>query len=235
MPGAGGNIASFIAYNETKRFSRKPEKFGTGIMEGIMAPEVCNNAVVGGAQIPMLTLGIPGSAPAAVMLGALMTHGLKPGFSLFTEQSDVVFTYFIGLFLANIMILVLGLVLIRIFVRVLQIPQNFLVVAIIAMSVVGAYSISTSAMDVISMCAGGLIGYILIRYKFGVAPMALGLILGGMMEEGFKLSLHLGAAEGNVVMFFFSRPQSLVLIALTVLSLVYSVWKELSASRRAGA
>ena len=122
----------------------------------------------------------------------------------------------------------------RIFVRVLQIPQNFLVVAIIAMSVVGAYSISTSAMDVISMCAGGLIGYILIRYKFGVAPMALGLILGGMMEEGFKLSLHLGAAEGNVVMFFFSRPQSLVLIALTVLSLVYSIWKEISAARKAG-
>lgn len=234
MPGAGGNIATFIAYNEAKRFSRKPEKFGTGIMEGIMAPEVCNNAVVGGAQIPMLTLGIPGSAPAAVMLGALMTHGLKPGFALFTEQSDVVFTYFIGLFLANIMILILGLVLIRIFVRVLQIPQNFLVVAIIAMSVVGAYSISTSAMDVISMCAGGLIGYILIRYKFGVAPMALGLILGGMMEEGFKLSLHLGAAEGNVVMFFFSRPQSLVLIALTVLSLVYSIWKEISATRKAG-
>ena len=89
-------------------------------------------------------------------------------------------------------------------------------------------------MDVISMCAGGLIGYILIRYKFGVAPMALGLILGGMMEEGFKLSLHLGAAEGNVVMFFFSRPQSLVLIALTVLSLVYSIWKEISAARKAG-
>ena len=79
MPGAGGNIATFVAYNETKRFSKKPEEFGTGVMEGIMAPEVCNNAVVGGAQIPMLTLGIPGSAPAAVMLGALMTHGLKPG------------------------------------------------------------------------------------------------------------------------------------------------------------
>jgi len=227
MPGAGGNIATFIAYNETKRFAKNPEKFGTGIMEGVMAPEVCNNAVVGGAQIPMLTLGIPGSAPAAVMLGALMTHGLKPGFSLFADQGDVVFTYFIGLFLANIMILILGAGLIRVFVRVLQIPQKFLVVAIVAMSIVGAYSINSSVMDVLSMCVGGLIGYVLIRYKFGVAPMALGLILGGMMEEGFKLSLHLGSAEGNVVMFFFSRPQSLILIVLTVLSLGYSIWKEL--------
>lgn len=233
MPGAGGNIASFIAYNETKRFSRRPETFGTGVMEGIMASETCNNAVVGGAQIPMLTLGIPGSAPAAVMLGALMTHGLKPGFSLFTEQSDVVFTYFLGLFLANIMILVLGLALVRIFVRVLQIPQNLLFVAIVAMSVVGAYSINNAVMDVLSMCVGGLLGYVLIRFGFGVAPMALGLILGTMMEEGFKLSLHLGAAEGNVLLFFFSRPQSLALIALTLLSLAYSVWKEISAARKA--
>lgn len=235
MPGAGGNIASFIAYNETKRFSRHPEKFGTGVMEGIMAPEVCNNAVVGGAQIPMLTLGIPGSAPAAVMLGALMTHGLKPGFALFAEQSNVVFTYFIGLFLANIMILFLGLALIRVFVRVLQVPQSFLFAAIVAMSVVGAYSINNAVMDVLSMCAGGLLGYVLIRFRFGVAPPALGLILGTMMEEGFKLSLHLGAAEGNVLLFFFSRPQSLALIVLTFLSLGYSIWKEISAARRAGA
>ena len=226
MPGAGGNIASFIAYNETKRFSKKPEEFGTGIMEGVMAPEVCNNAVVGGAQIPLLTLGIPGSAPAAVLLGALMTHGLKPGFSLFAEQGNIVFTYVIGLFLANLMILVLGSVLARVFVRVLQIPQHFLVAAIFAMSIVGAYSINGSTMDVLSMALSGILGYVLIRFKFGVAPMALGLILGTTMEEGFKLSLHLGAAKGDVVWFFLSRPQSLILILLTVLSLVYSIYKE---------
>lgn len=226
MPGAGGNIASFISYNEVKRFSKKPEEFGTGVMEGVMAPEICNNAVVGGAQIPMLTLGIPGSAPAAVMLGALMTHGLKPGFALFTEQGNVVFTYVFGLFLANIMILLLGLVLVRVFVRALQIPQHYLVVGILALSVVGSYSINSSLMDVLSMAAAGVLGYALIRYQFGVAPLALGLILGTTMEEGFKLSLHLGSAEGNIMMFFFSRPQSLVLIVLTALSLVYSIWKE---------
>lgn len=226
MPGAGGNIATFVAYNETKRFSRKSKDFGTGIMEGIMAPEVCNNAVVGGAQIPMLTLGIPGSAPAAVMLGALMTHGLKPGFKLFAEQGNTVYTYAFGLIVANVLILLLGLVLVRIFARALKIPQHFLVVAILALSIVGAYSINNSPTDVLSMAACGILGYILIRFKFGVAPAALGLILGTTMEEGFKLSLHLGAAEGNVPLFFFSRPQSLVLIGLTLLSLGYAVWKE---------
>lgn len=226
MPGAGGNIASFIAYNEVKRFSRKPETFGSGVMEGVMAPEVCNNAVVGGAQIPMLTLGIPGSAPAAVMLGALMTHGLKPGFGLFAEQGDMVFTYVFGLFIANMLILLLGLALVRVFVRALQVPVPFLVTGILALSVVGSYAINSSLMDVMAMAAAGILGYALIRYRFGVAPLALGLILGTTMEEGFKLSLHLGSAEGNIMLFFFSRPQSLALIVLTLLSLVYAFWKE---------
>ncbi len=229
MPGAGGNIATFIAYNEAKRFSKKPERFGTGIIEGIMAPEVCNNAVVGGSQIPLLTLGIPGSAPAAVLLGALMTHGLKPGFKLFTEQGNTVFTYMIGLFVANIMVLALGLVLVRGFVKVLQIPQRTLVASIMALAIVGSYSINSSNMDVISMGCMGVLGYLLIRFKFGVAPLALGLILGQTLEEGFKLSLHLGAAKGSVVWYFFSRPASLILILLTVLSLVYSVWREYKA------
>lgn len=226
MPGAGGNIATFIAYNETKRFAKNPDQFGKGAIEGIMAPEICNNAVVGGAQIPLLTLGIPGSAPAAVLLGALMTHGLRPGFSLFAEQGNIVFTYVIGLFIANLMILVLGSALVRAFIFVLKIPQHFLLAGIFAMSIVGAYAISSSAMDVLSMAAAGILGYALIRFKFGVAPLALGLILGTTMEEGFKLSVHLGAAKGDVLWFFVSRPQSLVLIGLTLLSLGYSLYKE---------
>lgn len=226
MPGAGGNIATFVAYNETRRLSRRKKEFGQGCMEGIMAPEICNNAVVGGAQIPMLTLGIPGSAPAAVMLGALMTHGLKPGFGLFSTQGDIVYTYVIGLFIANLMILLLGFGLVRIFVRALKIPPAFLLTAILALSIVGAYSINNSPADVLVMAGCGLLGYCLIRFKFGVAPMALGLILGTTMEEGFKLSLHLGAAEGNVWLFFFSRPQSLILILLTAASLAYSIFME---------
>ena len=121
--------------------------------------------------------------------------------------------------------------LVRIFVRALKIPQHFLVVAILALSVVGSYSISSSLMDVLSMAACGLLGYVLVRYKYGVAPMVLGLILGTTMEEGFKLSLHLGSAEGNIMLFFFSRPQSLVLIILPLLSLGYSIWKECGAKK----
>lgn len=226
MPGAGGNIASFVAYNETRRFSSDKAKFGKGAMEGIMAPEVCNNAVVGGAQIPMLTLGIPGSAPAAVMLGALMTHGLKPGFSLFNQQGDIVYTYAFGLIIANFLILLLGFFLARVFTKVLKIPPYFLVVAILSLSIVGSYSINNSPTDVFVMAFCGVLGYALIRFNFGVAPMALGLILGGTMEEGFKLSLHLGAADGNIMFYFVSRPQSLILILLSVLSIFWSLWKE---------
>ena len=123
----------------------------------------------------------------------------------------------------------------RLFVTALKIPAHYLLVSIMAMSVVGAYSINSSTMDVMSMLGCGILGYLLIRARFGVAPLALGLILGGTLEEGFKLSLHLGEAEGNVVAFFFSRPQSLALIALTALSLIYSFWKEFSARKRAAA
>ena len=231
LPGAGGSVAALVSYNEAKRWDKDPDRYGKGAVEGVLVPESANNASVGGALVPLLSLGIPGSAPAAVMLGALMTHGLKPGFDLFSEQGDIVFTYTFGLILSNFIILLLGLVLVRIFVRALKIPQHFLVVAILALSVVGSYSISSSLMDVLSMAACGLLGYVLVRYKYGVAPMALGLILGTTMEEGFKLSLHLGSAEGNIMLFFFSRPQSLVLIILTLLSLGYSIWKECGAKK----
>ncbi len=226
MPGAGGNIATFIAYNEAKRFSKKPEEYGTGIYEGIIAPESCNNAVVGGAQIPLLTLGIPGSAPAAVLLGALMIHGLRPGFKLFSEHGNVVFTYMIGLFVTNLILLVLGSVFIRLFVRVLNVPNKFLVAAILTLGVVGSYSIRNASIDVISMTVAGIVGFFLIRFGFGVAPTALGLILGELTEEGFRLSLIIGTAKGSVWSFFFSRPASLILIGLTLVSLVYSFYQE---------
>lgn len=226
MPGAGGNIASFIAYNESKRFSKKPEEYGTGCYDGVIAPEACNNAVVGGAQIPLLTLGIPGSAPAAVLLGALMTHGIKPGFSLFTENGNIIFTYIIGLFIANILILFVGSLLIRVFAKLLTVPKVFIVTAIFCLSVAGSYAIRGASVDVYTMLVAGLLGYVLLRLDFSVAPVALGLILGETMEEGFKLSLLLASSEENPLLFLFSRTQSQILIGLTVLSLVYSMYKE---------
>ena len=226
MPGAGGNVATFIAYNEAKRFSKNPEEYGTGIYEGIIAPEACNNAVVGGAQIPLLTLGIPGSPPAAVLLGALMVHGLQPGFKLFAQHGNVVFTYMIGLFVSNILILILGSFLVRGFVRVLQVPRKFVAAAIFCLATVGAYAIRSASIDVITMMTAGILGFFLIRFGFGVAPVALGLILGTMAEEGFKLSLIIGAAKGSAWLYFFNRPPSMILIALTIASLIYSLYQE---------
>lgn len=226
MPGAGGNIATFIAYSEAKRFSKNADEYGTGIYDGVIAPEACNNAVVGGAQIPLLTLGIPGSAPAAVLLGALMVHGLQPGFKLFSEHGNIVFTYMIGLFVSNILILFWGSVLVKGFVRVLQVPQKFVAAAIFCLAVVGSYAIRSATIDVISMMVAGIVGYFLLRLGFGVAPVALGLILGTMTEEGFKLGLIIGAAKGSTWLYFFNRTPSLILIGLTIASLIYSFYQE---------
>ena len=226
LPGAGGNISSFIAYNESRRFSREPEKWGTGYLEGVIAPECSNNAVVGGAQIPLLTLGIPGSAPAAVLLGALMTHGIKPGFSLFTENGQFVYTYIVGLFVACLLILALGSLFIRIFAKILTLPKIFTVTTIFCLAVAGSYSIRGLSTDVYSMLGAGILGYGLLRLNFNLAPVALGLILGGTMEEGFKLSLLLAQSEEHPWLFLVSRPQSQVLIALSLLSVAYSVHKE---------
>lgn len=227
LPGAGGNIGSFIAYNEARRFSREPEKFGTGCIDGVIAPECANNAVVGGSQIPLLTLGIPGSAPAAVLLGALMTHGIKPGFALFTENGQFVYTYILGLFVACLFILVVGSLFIRIFAKILTIPKVYTVTTIFCLAVAGAYAIRGLSMDVYSMLGAGIIGYALLRLNFNLAPVALGLILGGTMEEGFKLSLLLAQSEDSPWLFMFARPQSQVLIGLSLLSLLYSAVREI--------
>jgi putative tricarboxylic transport membrane protein len=232
MPGAGGNIATFIAYNEARRFSKKPEDYGTGIYEGVIAPEACNNACVGGAQIPLLTLGIPGGNVAAVLLGALMIHGLRPGFKLFSENGNIVFSYMIGLFISNLLLLGLGYLYIMLFVRVLQVPKKFLIASILCIAVVGSYAIRNASIDVISMTVAGIVGYFLIRFGFGVTTTALGLILGELTEEGFKLSLMIGAAKGSVWYYFFSRPASIILIVLTILSLAYSISCEIKERRK---
>ncbi len=231
MPGAGGNIASFIAYNEAKRFSRTPEDFGSGCYEGIIAPETANNAVVGGAQIPLLTLGIPGSAPAAVFFGALMIHGIKPGFELFTEKSNIVFTYIIGMFVANLLMLAAGSILVRLFAKILAVPRAYIVTSIFCIALAGSFSIRGVAPDVFCMAVAGILGYALIRCGFDVAPIALGLILGETMEEGFKLSLLLGQSEPTPALYLFSRLPSQILIALTLLSLGYGVYKEIRQRR----
>ena len=216
LPGAGATITSFICYNEAKRFSKTPEKYGTGCLEGVAAPESGNNAVVGGALIPLLTLGIPGSATAAVLIGALMLHGLLPGPMLFVHNADLVYGIFIGLFIACFFQLLFGLAGIPLWVKIISTPRALLLPAIAAIAIIGAYGKDYSMVDVWLMIAFGFLGYILRKYKFPVTPVILALVLGGILEENFRRALMMSNGNYSV---FFTKPISLTLLCLAVLSL----------------
>lgn len=217
LPGAGGDIGSWVGLNEAKRFSRDKEKFGTGVIEGVAAPEAANNAVTGGALIPLLVLGIPGSATTAVLLGGILIQGLQPGRDLFTTQANITYAIILGFMLANIIMGVVGLLGARYFVKVTSTPQNILIPLIVVLSVVGSYAINNNIFDVWVMVAFGLIGYFLRKTGFPPAPVVLGLILGSIAENGLRQSFVL--AQGDVFAYFLSRPISIVLIIMIVLSL----------------
>jgi putative tricarboxylic transport membrane protein len=216
IPGAGGDITAFVAYNEAKRFSKNKEEFGKGALKGVAAPEAANNSVTGGAMIPLLTLGIPGDAVTAVLLGALMVQGLQPGPMLFENNGPIVYTLFVGMLLANILILILGLAGIRIFTKVLHIPKTILTPIILVLCVVGSYSLGNSYFDVIVMFVAGVIGYFLQRYDFPASPIILGLILGPMMESNLRRSLLMSQGELDI---FYTRPITAVLLGLAIVTL----------------
>ena len=219
LPGAGGDIASWISYNEAKRSSRTPEKFGTGHLPGIVAPEAANNAVTGGALIPTLTLGIPGSTATAVLLGGLIMKGMVPGHELFTIRAVETYSIIIGFIIGTIVMGFIGVVIARYLVRVADAPPAVLVAVITALSVLGAYSIRNSMFDVWIMLLFGLIGYGLRLLDINAAPVILGLILGPIAERGLRQSKTI-AGDTNVWASFLNRPISLVLMALIVLSVV---------------
>jgi putative tricarboxylic transport membrane protein len=218
IPGAGGDIASFVAYGEAKKFSKKPEEFGKGNPEGVAAPEAANNACTGGDMIPMLTLGIPGDAVTAVMLGALMVQGLQPGPLLFTNHADIVYTLFVGMLLANLLILLYGFLGIRIFTKILSIPKVVLTPIILVLCIVGSYALGNNFFDVWIMLIAGIIGYFMNRYDISTSPVILALILGPMLEANLRRSLVLSNGDISII---FTRPISLTLIALAILTLFY--------------
>lgn len=216
LPAEGGTVASFIGYNEAKRFSKTPEKFGTGCLEGIAGPECANNAATGGAMIPTMALGIPGSGTTAVILGALLIHGMRPGPLLFIQNADVVYAVFIGMFFANLMFLGLGLGGAKIFSQILRVPNYILSPIILVLCVVGTYALHNNMADVWIMLLSGLIGYKMKTYGFAAAPIVLGLVLGGLIEVALRRSL---IVFDNNPLIFFTRPWSLLFIVLTVLGL----------------
>ncbi|WP_066155946.1 tripartite tricarboxylate transporter permease [Hydrogenophaga pseudoflava] len=227
LPGAGGDIAALMAYDHAKRTVKDPSRpFGEGAYEGLVAPESANNAAVGGAYIPMLTLGIPGDAVTAVIIGAMYIHGLKPGPMLMVETPHL-FWFIVGsLTLANIFLLVFGLTGIRLFAKIVETPKPILLPVILVLSAVGAYAINNNPVDVYWMLGFGVLGYFLKMYGFQVGPVILGMILGPLMDKSYRQAMI--SAEGNPVQFageFFTSPLSLViLIALTLTIASQSTW-----------
>jgi len=200
IPGAGADIAAFIAYGQAKNLSKTPEKFGTGIPEAIAAPEAANNGVTGGALIPMLTLGVPGDAVAAIMIGALTVQGLQPGPLLFQNNGPIVYSIFIGMFVANIFMFLLGINSLRLFAKVLSIPKEILVPIIFLLCFVGSFALNNNIFDVIVMLVFGIIGYFMSKVEISASPAVLGLILGPMAESHFRRSLLM--SKGNLATFF---------------------------------
>jgi len=215
LPALGATAAALITYGETKRWSKYPEEFGKGSIEGVAGPEAANNAAVGGAMVPTLALGIPGSTTAAIILAGLLVHGIRPGPHLFNEQPTLLYAVFASMLAANLIYLVLGLYAAKVFARISLIPPSFLWPSVFALCVLGAYAPGQSVIDVWVMLGFGALGFAMRRYGFSPAPLVMGLVLGQLVEENLKQSLILfdGSWLG-----FFGRPITLGLFGLIVVS-----------------
>ena len=209
LPGAGAIIASFVSYAVEKRASRHPERFGTGMIEGVAGPEAANNAAAGGAFIPLLTLGIPANAVMAILLGALLIHGLQPGPLLVKQAPDVFWGFITSMYIGNVMLLVLNLPLIPMWARLLRVPYAFLFPFILLFCLIGSYSVSGNVGDGIVMWVFGIVGYLMRKFGYEGAPLILAMVIGPMMEEALRQSLILSAGDFAV---FVSRPISAVFI-----------------------
>ena len=231
LPGAGGNIGSWIAYDQTKKHSKEKELFGNSSLEGLAACETGNNAVTGGSMIPLMTLSIPGSPNAAIILGGLLIQGLVPGARLFTTQASTTYSILIGFALSNILMVFVGLAIARYVVNVVKIPNSILMPVVVSLALIGSYAINASMFDVFVAIAFGALGYLMNKFDLSSAALILGLILGGTAESGLMLSMVM--ARGNVLGYFFGRPVCLVLMALIVLSIAGPVISHVRGRRKA--
>jgi putative tricarboxylic transport membrane protein len=230
LPGAGATISSFICYNEAKRWSKHPEEFGNGSLEGVAAPEAGNNAATGGAMVPLLSLGIPGSETTAILLGAFMIQGISPGPLLFRDNIHVAYGIFAGLLLANLAFLIIGLFGVKLFVKILQIPERILMPLIISMAFVGSFAVKNSLFNVGIMLAFGLIGYFMRKLKFPITPVVLALVLGPMAEASLRRALIL---SGGSWMIFIQRPITFTLLVVTVISVMFPIIREKMTGKKA--
>lgn len=220
LPGAGGSIASMMSYSSEKQLSKKPEEFGEGAVEGLAAPESSNNAASVGAMIPLLTMGIPGSGTTAVMLGALIMLGVRPGPLLFENDPGMVWALINSMFIGNIALVIINILLVGLLVKILDTPAKVLYPLIIMLAFIGTYTLSYSTVDYFLLLLFGVIGLFMKIMDFPIAPLVLAIIVGGDMEQNFRMAL---TSSNGSLSIFFSSGISISLIVLTVLSLFYPI------------
>jgi putative tricarboxylic transport membrane protein len=228
LPGAGSTIASFISYGIEKALSKHPEKFGTGVPEGVAAPEGANNAETGGAMVPLLTLGIPGSGTTAILLAAFILWGLRPGPLMIQDNPTLFWGLVASMYVGNVMLLVLNLPLVPLFAQILRLPAYALFPFIFGISIIGVYSVSGSLFDVYLLSIFGLLGYLMRKLDYPAAPLILGLVLGDAMERALRQSLMMSQGDLSILV---SRPMSATMLFLTVLILLTPLFRKANALR----
>jgi putative tricarboxylic transport membrane protein len=228
LPGAGSTIASFISYGIEKAVSKHPEKFGTGVPEGVAAPEGANNSETGGSLVPLLTLGIPGSGTTAILLAAFILWGLRPGPLMITDNPTLFWGLVASMYVGNVMLLILNLPLIPLFAQILRLPSYILFPIIFGISMVGVYSVSASLFDVYMLSLFGLLGYAMRRLDYPAAPLILGLVLGDAMERALRQSLMMSQGDLSILI---SRPMSATMLVLAVAILFLPLFRKANSWR----
>jgi len=229
IPGTGGPIASFLAYDHAKRFSKDPSRFGKGAIEGVVAPETANNAVTGGTMIPLLSLGIPGDPATAIVLAGMQIHGIVPGPALFLNHQTEVYGIYVSIVVAYVAILFMQLLGIRLFVHVLRVPPRLMAVLIIVLCGIGAFTVRNSIFDIYTMAIVGLLAYAVIKAEIPVTPIILGLVLGPTLEGEFRTAMNL---SGGDLAIFYTSPTALFFFGLAAFIIALQVSGEFFAKRR---
>lgn len=230
IPGAGGDISAFVSYGVAKGTSKHPERFGTGVPEGIAATESANNGCSGGAMIPLLSLGVPGDSVTAILLGAFIMKGITPGPMMYVEELSTVYSVFAALMLANLAMLLVGMLGVRFFSKIISVNKKILLPIIMIVSLVGAYSINQNLFDVGVALVFGLIGYLMQKYGFPLSPILLALILGPLSESNFRRFMQIENGNFSAI---FTRPICIVFMVLSLGSLVFSLLNQRKTNRRA--
>jgi putative tricarboxylic transport membrane protein len=230
IPGPGHIISSFVSYSIERRLSKTPERFGQGAIEGVAGPESANNSATSGALVPMLALGLPSGAVPAIMLAAMMIHGIAPGPLLIQEQPQLFWGVIASMYVGNAVLLILNLPMVGLFVNILRVPYSYLYPALLAFATLGVYAVNNSVVDVWIMAGSGFVGYVLRKLDFEIAPIILGLVLAPMLELNFRQSLAMSAGNYSI---FFTRPIAAVMLAVALTLLALGLRSAFSRTARA--